>query len=323
MKTLDLKDRKILYELDLNSRQSFRSLGMKVGLSKDAVKVRVQKLIEQGIIFNFYTYIDLSKFGYTVLRLYLKLQYTTLEIRNKIIQELVDNIFSIFVNSCEGDVEISVYFAVKNVYEFQKIWHKFYREYGYYFAKIWFSIWCNESMYCYSFLLENNLNKRTDKKNMIKFGEGPQIDIDTLDYQILQIISTDSRIPSSEIAKKLDVSIDNIKNRISRLQKNGIIQAYKIDIAYNKLDYNHYRLDVYLKNHKVWEKINDYITDKPLIKSAYVSLGDAADLEYELYVKDITQLRQVMEDIIEKFPECIRNYRYYSPLKRYKMRFMV
>jgi len=58
MEKLDLKDRKILYELDLNSRQSFRSIGRKVGLSKDIVASRVKKLQEEGIIIRFNTLID-------------------------------------------------------------------------------------------------------------------------------------------------------------------------------------------------------------------------------------------------------------------------
>ena len=40
---IDLKDRKILYELDLNSRQSNSTLGKKVGLSKDIVNYRIKK----------------------------------------------------------------------------------------------------------------------------------------------------------------------------------------------------------------------------------------------------------------------------------------
>jgi len=39
-----LKDRKLLYHPDLDSRQSFRFLGRKVGLSKDIVASRVKKL---------------------------------------------------------------------------------------------------------------------------------------------------------------------------------------------------------------------------------------------------------------------------------------
>jgi len=55
MEKLDLKDRKILYQLDIDSRQSFRSIGRKVGLSKDIVATRVKKLQEKGIIIRFMT----------------------------------------------------------------------------------------------------------------------------------------------------------------------------------------------------------------------------------------------------------------------------
>ena len=44
---LDLKDRKILYNLDINSRQTFKELARKVGLSKDSVKYRIDKLVEK------------------------------------------------------------------------------------------------------------------------------------------------------------------------------------------------------------------------------------------------------------------------------------
>lgn len=64
MEKLDLKDRKILYHLDLDSRQSFRSLGKKVGLSKDIVASRVKKLQEKGIIKGFFAVVDYSKLGY-------------------------------------------------------------------------------------------------------------------------------------------------------------------------------------------------------------------------------------------------------------------
>jgi DNA-binding Lrp family transcriptional regulator len=43
MQNLDLKDKKILYELDFNARQSNASIGKKVGLSKDIVNRRVKK----------------------------------------------------------------------------------------------------------------------------------------------------------------------------------------------------------------------------------------------------------------------------------------
>ena len=44
MTKLDLKDRKILYELDLNCRQSNSQIGKKVGLKRDVVAYRIKKL---------------------------------------------------------------------------------------------------------------------------------------------------------------------------------------------------------------------------------------------------------------------------------------
>ena len=58
MTKLDLKDKKILYELDLNSRQSFHQIAKKVGLSKDSIIYRVNKLKQDGIIKQFHTVID-------------------------------------------------------------------------------------------------------------------------------------------------------------------------------------------------------------------------------------------------------------------------
>ena len=72
---LDLKDRKILYELDLNARQTLTQIGKKVGLKKDVVSYRMKKLQDEGIIKNYYTVIDAYKLGYTLYRYYINFQY--------------------------------------------------------------------------------------------------------------------------------------------------------------------------------------------------------------------------------------------------------
>ena len=71
---IDLKDRKILYELDTNSRQSYHEIAKKVGLSKDSIIYRIKKLQEQGVIKKFHTIYDVGKLGFISFRLYLKFQ---------------------------------------------------------------------------------------------------------------------------------------------------------------------------------------------------------------------------------------------------------
>ena len=55
---IDAKDRRILYELDKNCRQSNSQIGKKVGLGRDVVSYRIDKLMKQGVIDNFFTVID-------------------------------------------------------------------------------------------------------------------------------------------------------------------------------------------------------------------------------------------------------------------------
>ena len=68
MHKVDLKDRKILYQLDLDCRQSNTQIGKKVGLKKDVVGYRIKKLQEEGVIRNYYAEIDTFRLGYNVFR---------------------------------------------------------------------------------------------------------------------------------------------------------------------------------------------------------------------------------------------------------------
>ena len=86
-----MKDRKILYELDLNCRQSNTQIGKKVGLKKDVVSYRIKRMQDEGIIKNFWTLIDAYKLGYIIFRFYLVFQYVNRDIKKKIIEYLIKN----------------------------------------------------------------------------------------------------------------------------------------------------------------------------------------------------------------------------------------
>ncbi|MCK5031460.1 MAG: Lrp/AsnC family transcriptional regulator, partial [Thermoplasmatales archaeon] len=85
MLKIDLKDRKILYQLDINSRQSYSQIAKKVGLSKTVLVYRINRLKEKGVIQKFYTVIDAYRLGYLATRFHYLYQYTTPEIKKEII----------------------------------------------------------------------------------------------------------------------------------------------------------------------------------------------------------------------------------------------
>ena len=85
---LDLKDRKLLYELETDCRQSFSEIGKKIKLSKNSVAYRIANLEKEGILKYFRTVVDAGKLGYMTLNLYINLQNTTPKIEEEIIDFL-------------------------------------------------------------------------------------------------------------------------------------------------------------------------------------------------------------------------------------------
>ena len=118
MEKVDVKDKKILYHLDLDSRQSFSQLGKKVGLHKDVVVYRVKKLQEKGIIQHFWTEVSSSKLGYSNVKFYLNYQNITPEIKQEIIEYLVQSPYLAVVASCEGQYDLVVISSINNVAHF-------------------------------------------------------------------------------------------------------------------------------------------------------------------------------------------------------------
>ena len=86
----DLKDRKILYQLDLNCRQSNAQIGKKVGLSRKVVEYRIRKMEEEEVIKNYYTVIDAYKLGYMFYRFYINLHTISKKKKQEIIEHFVN-----------------------------------------------------------------------------------------------------------------------------------------------------------------------------------------------------------------------------------------
>ncbi len=122
MDTIDLKDRKILYELDYNCRQSNTHIGKKVGLKKDVVSYRINKLEKEGIIKNYYTVIDAYKLGYYLFRYYINFQYVAPGLRKEIVEHLGSYKNICTVGYVTGKYDLIIVVWVNNLAEFHKFW---------------------------------------------------------------------------------------------------------------------------------------------------------------------------------------------------------
>ena len=320
MESLDVKDRKILYELDYNSRQSNSKIGKKVGLHKNVVNYRIKRMEKSGIITDYYTMIDTFKIGYNSLRFYITFQNITPEKRDEIISYFVENKYSWWVGSFEGEYDMAVLIWVKDLHDFYVFWEKTLKKYHKYFLRQQFSLYCQLRVFRHNFLMINHFNKSDREKYEIT-GGGREVKTDELDFQILELISVNSRIPTIQIAKKTNSSIDTIINRMKRLEKLDVIQGYRVSIDYSKLGYHLFKVNITLNDYSQRGKIINYIRYNPYLIMIDKSIG-YYDLEFDFLLQNLNHLRKIMDDLTRVFPTEIRNFSFVHDPIYHKMVYM-
>jgi DNA-binding Lrp family transcriptional regulator len=316
---IDIKDRKILYELDINSRQSIPQISKKVDLHKNSVHYRIKRLEKHGIINNYYTVIDSHKLGYMVLKFYTKYQNVTSSIKREIIEYFIKNKTTWLVCTIEGTFDLDVIFWVKNLNQFYSFWEKTLNTYGVYFKNPTFVFQIQAISFRPSYLIDKNKKPQNEKFEIT--GRGSITPIDELDYQLLQIIASQARLSLIDIIKKLKMSTNVVLYRLKKLTKLDIIQGYRTNIDISKLGYKTIKADIFLNKHDERSKIIDYLKRNPYIVCIMTSLG-YSNLEIELNVENMIHFYNIMQDLIDKFPDGIQNYQYFSILEQHKLCWM-
>ena len=244
MVKIDLKDRKILYELDLNCRQLNTQIGKKVGLKRDVVAYRIKRMQEDGIIKNFWTAINTFKLGYNVFRIYINFQYVSTDIKNKIIQHFINYNKTWAVVSIQGEIDLSVVIWVKDIYEFYQFWEKTLDLYEDYFAEAIVSVYIKAVSYKKSILLPNEF-KESERKMYDTTCGGASVEIDEIDYKLLNELAMNARIPLIELAEKLGCSSQNVNYRVKNLIKRDIIKAFRVNIDLSKLGLQIFKVNIF------------------------------------------------------------------------------
>jgi len=315
---LDLKDRKILYELDLNCRQSDTQIGKKVGLSRQVVEYRIKSMEEKGIIKNYFTVINSYKLGFDAYRYYIKLQNTTKKLKDEI-GEYISRNKSIW--SCGSGKSIyDLFFVVwvNDIQKFNDFLDDINIKYGDYFAEKIFSIYVKAHCYPKSYILGNEFKKKNRDIFQITAND-IQVNIDNIDYKILDELAINARIPTVELAKHVELSSQNIVYRINKLIERNVIQAFRINIDFSKIGYNHFKVDIFLnkssKRNKLWNQLKEI----PNVTFINTSAG-YADIEIEIELKSSDDILELMDSIMLKDEGLIKNYIYWGAEKFYKIR---
>jgi Lrp/AsnC family transcriptional regulator for asnA, asnC and gidA len=321
MVNIDLKDRKILYHLDLNCRQSNAQIGKKVGLSKQVVDYRIKRMEEEKIISCYWTAINTYKLGYYVFRIYINLIDISKDIKTDLIQYFVDNKNTWAVITSKGPVDLDVILWVNDVYEFNQYWINTLQRYGNYFSKATISILTAVISCKKSYLLEDKYDE-PDRLFYKTNCSGKPLKIDNIDYKILDIIALNARIPLLELAKRINCSSQTIGYRLKNLMKKDIIQAFRLNINPSALGLQGCAVDLYLKDQNLRKQILEFLIKTPNIYDIMDKNIGWSDLTFQILIKDMNELTQITEKIESIYPDSIRRYDYWLSQVVHKERWL-
>ena len=319
---LDLKDRKILYELDLNARQSDSEIAKKVGLTRDSVRYRINKLVENGYIHYFMTLLNSMKLGYDWYRTFFKFQNLTIEKETEIIDYLKER--ASWISKVEGVWDLNTGIFVKNVYQYRDLISEFLLKYSSFIERYDLSIVTREWSYHRDYLL--NKKQKTSKPILMGFDSQKQYKIETIDetdYKILETILKNARMKTIDIARDIKTTEMVVRYRLKNLMKNGIIIGFKPFLNVHKLGYTYFKLHLTLQNITPEKKksIVSYVHQHPNTIHMTELVG-GADLETEFQVKTNEEFYTHVQDLRLKFGDIIRNYEFMQYTQEYKFTYL-
>jgi Lrp/AsnC family transcriptional regulator, leucine-responsive regulatory protein len=313
---LDLRDRKILYELDINARQSNSKIAKKIKVNPNFIRYRIENLEKREIINGYYSMIDFSKLGYFMVRTYVKLKNLFPKKEDELIEFIKskDNIF--WFASIEGEWDIIIAILVKSHKEFKQFWDNFESNF-----KSNVDSYNQATLYEYIDYRKNYLIEKGDFLEPEISGTSQKINLDEKDLKLLSLIANNSRMPLLELGKELKLTSTAVIARIKNLERKKVILGYRPIIDLNKLNYQYYKLDFELEDIAIKKELTQFVKFHPNMIYEDRTIG-GSDFECDIEVENHKKFLEIMESLENKYKEKIRKYKYYLAKKIHKISYV-
>jgi len=314
--TIGLKDKKILYELDRDSRQSNKEIARKVSLSEQVVGNRIKRLIDLRIIEYFYVKTNPAVLGYMHLKIYLRLHNITKQREEELINDLNQQKNIYWLASLRGKYDLVSSIYVKNIADFSRKYEEIFGKWRDYILERNVVVLERAFTFTKAYLIPQQKSEEV----IYSLGEEKSVQLDNIGNNLLRILNKDGRKPLIEISKQLKVSSDTVRYRINNLRKSSIITGFGVKIDYRKLK-NSYHL-IFLKlqnmNELKYKKLESLAKINENIIIFVKTIGDH-DIELEVETTNNKELDQLMKTLRDHFVSEIKDYEILEVTREHRM----
>jgi len=313
--SLDLKDKRILYELDLDARQSFADIAKKVELSKQSVQYRINKMMKNGTITHFFMMIDTKRIGYSFYDLFLQLQNMTPKREEELINFLKQMDTVGWVASTTGKWNFVIAIFTRDIIQFNESLNKIYNKFGENIREKKFIIDMSAISCKNKYLVDSSSYLVKDDY----YGNEELFKLDKKDILLLKTLDTDPRMSILQLSKRTGIAFDTVKRKLSKLQDEGVIQGFKIKINPSVFGYEWHLVLFELNCINEEEKIK-FVKKLQQHKNVVFIINTVGDwnLMVDLHVQNNAHFQKVLSELKDEFGSIIKSYENLMVVKDHK-----
>lgn len=222
---MDLTDKKILLELDRNSRQSYSSIAKKLKTSPQVVKYRVENLYATGLLKYCWPMVEYRKAGYFFGLYFFKLQNMDAKAEQRLYSYLDSHKYIPIIMRGEGYADLIIAICAKGIFHLNEIIKELNNRFSEYFIEYDTTIPIGFSQFHRTYLVGA---QKESSEVAFTGAEVSAAQLSEEERKVLSMVNFNARVPLVEIARKVEIGEATAKNILRKLERTGIIQSYTI-----------------------------------------------------------------------------------------------
>ncbi len=295
---LDAKDKKLILELEKNSRASISDIAKKIRVSKEVANYRLKRLMDSGIIKGFYPIIDYFSIGLNFYKILMNLYNFDEKLLDKIIHDVkkvYGSNYSVLVQSIR-DMEINMW--IRHPKEFYDFYDRFINSYSSHIQ--------DKEFFLVTRLYYKNHTFLHGDGTATVIGTSEHQTIDKIDFDILDALARDARMPTVEIANKLRLSPNTVQYRVRQLIQKGVIKGFRPRLDVSLLGYDTYKVLIMLNNSSKRRQLIQYMLMDPNVIKISKTIGNS-DIEVKVNFRSLMELETFLRRLRVR-NHSIRNF---------------